>query len=135
MRFLIRMIWAAVVIQAAIIVANFSLPKKLDCRETPARVSPMIREIFIVHWIYIVLVLGVFSALCCWFTPELAGASPLGRFLSAMMALFWLLRIPVKLFSYDPGLRRRHRVFDASFLLALSVLVLVFGASAIGGMR
>ena len=129
------MIWTAGVIPAAIIVANFALPKKLDYCENLARVSPMIREIFIVHLIYLMLVLAVFSALYCWFAPELAGASPRGRFLSAVMALFWLLGIPVQLFSYDPGLRRRHRVFDVSFLLALSVLVLVFGASAIGGMR
>jgi len=40
-----------------------------------AQVSPMIRELFIVHWGYIVLVLGIFVTFCFGFTRELEGAS------------------------------------------------------------
>ena len=58
MRSLIPWLWAAGAVQLVIIAANFVLPKKLRCRENLARVSPMIREVFIVHWVYIVLVLG-----------------------------------------------------------------------------
>jgi hypothetical protein len=92
----------------------------------------MIRDVFIVHWIYIGLILILFSALCLWFAPELAGASRLGHFLSCAMALFWLPRIPIQLFLYDAELRRRHRLGDVAILLTFSFLVVVFGAAALG---
>jgi hypothetical protein len=129
---LIFFIWAAGGIQVLILIANFLLPEKLDCRGNLARVSPMIRHVFVVHWFYILGILGIFSALCFWFAPELAGASRIGHFLSAAMALFWLPRIPIQLFVYDSELRRRHRWADVAMLLAISYLVLVFGAAAFG---
>ncbi|HLM81747.1 MAG TPA: hypothetical protein VK302_14165 [Terriglobales bacterium] len=120
--------------QVGIILANFVLPHKLGCRENLARVSPMIREVFVVHWIYIVLVVGFFSSLCFWFAPELAEANGLARFLSASMAVFWLLRVPVQLFFYDSEVRRQNRVADVGFLLTFLLLGTVFGSAALGGL-
>jgi hypothetical protein len=135
MRHLIPWLWAAGVMQLVIIAANFVLPKRLNCTENLARVSPMIREVFIVHWVYIVLVLGIFTTLCFWFAPELAGASRLGRCLSAMIALFWLLRVPVQLFFYDRETRRQNRVADVVFLTVFSYLGVVFSIAALGVVR
>jgi hypothetical protein len=135
MRPLIPCLWVAGAIQLVIIAANFALPKKLRCRENLVKVSPMIREVFVVHWLYIVLVLGIFTSLCFWFAPELAGASRLGRFLSAAMAIFWLLRVPIQLFFYDPDIRRQNRPADVAFLLTFSYLGIVFGAAALGAFR
>jgi hypothetical protein len=132
MRFLIPGLWAAGAVQLVILAANFFLPKKLRCRENLSRVSPMIRSVFVVHWIYIALVLGIFSALSFWFAPDLAGASRLGRFLSAAIAVFWLLRVPIQLFAYDPELRRQNRLSDIIFLAAFSYLGIVFGVAALG---
>jgi len=130
---LIALIWAAGAVQLAILAGNFILPAKLECRANLARVSPMIRHVFIVHWVYIVAILGIFSALCFFFAPDLAGASRLGRFLSATLALFWFPRIPIQLFLYDAELRRKHRLGDVMMLLALSFLVAVFGFAALKG--
>lgn len=132
MRNLIHLVWAAGAVQLVILSANFVLPRKLNCREHVARMSPMIREIFIVHWAYIVLVLGVFAALSFWFAPELAGATRLGRFLAAFIAGFWLLRVPIQLFLYDPEIRKQNRLGDVAFLLMFSYLGVVFGAAALG---
>ncbi len=135
MRPLIPWVWAAGAVQLVIIAANFVLPKKLKCRENLAHVSPMIRSVFVVHWVYIVLVLGIFTSLSFWFAPELAGASDLGRYLSAVIAVFWLLRVPIQLFFYDPALRRQNRLGDVVFLLAFSYLGIVFAVAALGVMR
>jgi hypothetical protein len=135
MRFLITGLWAAGAVQLVILAANFFLPKKLRCRENLSRVSPMIRSVFVVHRVYTVLVLGIFSALSLWFAPELAGASSLGRFLSAVIAVFWLLRVPIQLFAYDPELRRQNRFADVAFLAAFSYLGIVFSAAALGIVR
>ncbi len=132
MQWLVILIWVAGAVQLAILAANFVIPGKLRCRENLSRVSPMIRTVFIVHWIYILLMLAIFSAICFRFAPELAGASRLGHFLSAAIALFWLPRIPIQLFAYDHELRRQHRAADVAMLLALTFVVLVFGAAALG---
>ncbi len=129
---LIPLIWAAGAVQLAILAANFVMPRKLRCRENLVRISPMIRQVFIVHWIYILGILAIFSALCFRFAPELAGGSRLGHFLSAAIALFWLPRIPIQLFVYDADLRRQHRLGDVAMLLAIAFVVLVFGAAALG---
>ena len=126
------LIWSAGLVQLAILAANFVVPGHLRLRENLAKVTPMIRSVFIVHWTYILLVLALFSALCFGFAPDLAGGSRLGRFLSAAIAVFWLPRIPIQLFVYDRELRRQHRLGDVAMLLALTFVVLVFGAAAFG---
>jgi hypothetical protein len=115
------LIWVAGLLQLAIAAANLLLPRILRYRENLARVSPMVREIFLVHSGYIVLVLTAFGTMSLVFAPDLAGGSRLGRFLSAFLAVFWLLRIPVQL-AYDPAVRRKYRAFDVAFLVALLYL-------------
>jgi len=75
-------IWAAGGVQLAIAVANFWVPGILRYRENLARPSPMMRQVFIVHATYIVLVLLGFSALSFFFAVELARGTPLGRLLT-----------------------------------------------------
>jgi len=113
-----------------IILANIPLPGKLRVGERLAGVPRLVRQIFCVHWIYIVIVLGLFAGLCFGFSRELAGATPLGRFLSGFMAAFWLLRIGLQIFYYDPEVRRENRGLDSLYLGALAVLVVVFGVAA-----
>ncbi len=120
-------------IHLAIIAANVPLPGKLKVRQHLAPVPNFIRQIFFVHWIYIVFVLGLFSALCLFFSAELAGGSLVGRFLSGYMAVFWLLRIVLQLTYYDRGVRRENPLLDAMYLAALIVLSIVFSLAALGG--
>lgn len=132
---MIACLWAAGAVQVAIIAGNFLLPGKLRCRENLSPVPPIIRQVFAVHWAYVVLVVAAFASLCFWFPHEVAGSDRLGRFLAAFMAAFWLLRIPLQLFFYDRRVRREHRLGDVSFLLAASYLGLVFTLAALGRLR
>jgi len=127
----VRLIWAAGAIHAGIVVANIPLPGRLRVRENLAAVPPFLRQIFYVHWLYIVAVVGFFSALCFAFARDLAGANKLGRFLSAFMAMFWLSRLLLQWFYYDAGVRRANRRLDAIYGLSLLALVAIFGWSAI----
>jgi hypothetical protein len=126
-----RAIWGAGAVHLGIIAANVPLPSKLRVRERLAGVPRFVRQIFYVHWLYIVIVLGMFAALCFGFARELAGATAMGRFLSAFMAAFWLLRIGLQVFYYDREIRRQNRVPDALYMVALVGLVLVFGTAAL----
>ncbi len=128
---MIRAIWGAGIVHVGIMAANVPLPGGLRLRERLAGVPSFIRQIFYVHWVYIVIVLGLFAALCFGFAPELAGASSLGRFLSAFMAGFWLLRIVLQIFYYDREIRRENWMLDRMYLGSLVVLVIVFGVASL----
>jgi hypothetical protein len=128
---MIVLIWVAGGIQLVIAAANLALPRVLYDRENLAGASLMVRQIFTVHVSYIMLVLVGFSLLSLGFAPELAGASALGRFLSAFLAIFWLLRIPVHL-HYDPAVRRQHRFADLVFLAAVIYLAATYLLAALG---
>jgi hypothetical protein len=126
-----QLIWGAGVVHLGIMVANIPLPGRLRVRERLAGVPRFLRQIFYVHWIYIVIVVGLFAALCFGFAPQLAGASTLGRFLSGFMASFWLLRIGLQIFYYDREVRWENRVPDVVYVGSLVVLVAIFAVAAI----
>ena len=127
-------LWLAGAIQAAVVLANFPLPARLRVREGIAPLPRFLRQVFIVHWIYIVLTVALFSALCVLFPRELAGASPLGRFLSGFLAFFWGLRLVLQVFYYDAGVRRQNRFLDLCYVAGLCALVGILGAAAAGGL-
>ena len=127
----VRLIWTAGAIHSGIVLANIPLPGRLRVRENLATVPRFLRQIFYVHWLYIVVVVGFFSALCFGFARELAGASGLGRFLSGFMAAFWLSRLLLQWFYYDGQIRRANRVLDALYGLSLLALVGIFGWMAV----
>jgi hypothetical protein len=130
-----ELIWGAGAVHVGIIAANIPLPGRLQVRQKLAGVPRFVRQIFYVHWVYIVIVLGLFAALCFGFAPDLAGASALGRFLSGFMAGFWLLRIGLQVFYYDREIRRENRALDLLYLASLIVLVVIFGMAAISTVR
>jgi len=116
MNHLVEAIRVAGVIQLVIIAVNLLLPGRLRVREQLATAPRLIRQIFYAHWAYIVLLLGLFSALCLAFPAELAGACGLGRFLSAFLATFWLSRLAVQWAYYDPRYAPRQSHVGQSLL-------------------
>jgi len=126
-----EMIWFAGAVHVGIVLANIPLLGRLRVGERLASVPRFLRQIVYVHWAYILIVVGLFAALCFGFASELAGASGLGRFLSGFMAGFWLLRIVLQVFYYDKELRRENRGLDFLYVGSLIVLVGIFGLAAI----
>ena len=47
------------------------------------------------------------------------------------MAAFWLLRVGLQVFYYDGEIRRENRLLDSMYLVALVVLVVVFGVAVV----
>lgn len=131
MRILTTALWIAGAIELAIAFANFVLPRKLKYQENLSRVSPIVRQIFVVHSGYIVGVVLLFAVTTLGFTADLASGRGLGRFLAFAMALFWLSRVPVQLFYYDATLRRDNRMGDVAITLALLFLGVTYAAAAL----
>jgi hypothetical protein len=118
-------------VQLAIGLANLPLASRLQYRKNLAGASAIVREVFYVHAAYIVLVVFGFAALSLLFPAELASGRPLGRFLSAFLAIFWLLRVPIQLFYYPAEIRRQNRLADGIFTVAFAFLAIIFGLAAI----
>ena len=127
---LTSLIWLAGGIHAAIVLANIPLPRKLQVKHNLSSVPGFLRQVFYVHWFYIVLIVALFAVLCFAFAPELAGGSALGRFLSAFIAGFWLLRLALQWFFYDRELRRQIPWMDGAYGVALVTLIGIFTLAA-----
>jgi hypothetical protein len=126
-----ELIWGAGAVHAGIVLANIPLLGRLRVAERLGGVPRFLRQIVYVHWAYILIVVGLFAALCFGFAADPAGASGLGRFLSGFIAGFWLLRIVLQVFYYDKELRRENRGMDTLYVVSLIVLVGIFGMAAI----
>ncbi|PYT70247.1 MAG: hypothetical protein DMG42_19745 [Acidobacteria bacterium] len=123
------LLWIAGFVQVAIASANLFLPAKLNYRENLSRVSPIIRQIFVVHSAYIVGVVLMFAAVTFGFAGDLASGRGLGRFLAGAIAVFWLVRVPVQLLYYDAALRRENRSGDMAFTAGAFLLAATYGAA------
>jgi hypothetical protein len=132
MRMMIPFIRAAGTVQLLIVAANFWIPSILDYRGNLDRVTPFIRQVFVVHTLYIVLtVLGI-AMLSLFFAPQLASGAPLVRAINAFLAVFWLLRVFLQFGYYDRGVRAMYRCGDVAYTLAISSLAVVFASLALG---
>lgn len=132
---IIPLIWTASLLHLLIAAANFFAARILDYRGNLARVTPIVRDIFWVQNLYIELVLAASALVCFLFAADLAGGTALGRFFSGFLTFFWMLRLVIQLFLYDPAIRKRHPVIDATFLAAQVYLSGVFLTAALTGWR
>ena len=129
---LVPYIWVAGSVHLLLFISGFFLPRKLQFQENLSRVAPIIRQIFVVHSVYISTLLLFLGILCLLFAPELAGGSMLGKFFSGYLAVFWGARILIQLFYYDPELKKENPFANVVFLLAFIFLSGVFTISVLG---
>jgi hypothetical protein len=104
---------------------------KIEISRNLSRVAPIIRQIFVVHSVYIVGVVLLFAAVTFGFAGELASGHGLGRFLAAAIAVFWLFRAPVQLLYYDSTLRKENRWGDIAFTVGALFLAATYGAASL----
>ena len=128
---MIAAIWAAGGIQLVIAAANLEVARQLDYRANLSRLTPMVGQVFLVHAVYIVLLILWFSALCLLFAARLASGDPLARFLTGGLAAFWGLRAIIQMIFYDKKVRKDHRLQDVAFLAACALLTGIFLAAAL----
>ncbi len=131
MNLLTTAIWAAAAIQMVIAGANVVVARRLDYAGNLGRLSPIVREVFTVHAIYIVLVIVWSSVLCIVLASQLASGDSLGRFLCGGLAAFWGLRGSIQLAVYDRKVRRAYPAEDVAFLLACASLTAIFLVGAL----
>jgi hypothetical protein len=117
------------VLQFITAAANFFLPSKLDYAGNLSKVSPVIRQIFVIHCIYIVFVLVGFGGICILFPQDLCGSSSIGKYLCAFFALFWGVRMILQFKCYDVAVKRAHPIGSIFFAGVFAYLSLTFIAA------
>ena len=118
--------------------AHIPIARRFRWREEAVRLSPLNRDIFLVHSFYIALTVGLMGALCVGWAQALTTPTVLGLPIAAGFALFWITRLYVQWFVYDSAIWRRRRfetgmhIFFSGLWFFLSV---VFSACLIAQLR
>lgn len=129
------LIWLAGAVQLAMVAMNAALPRYLKTKENLAKVEPIVRQVFYSHWIFVMLAVVIFSVPCFAFSADMAGESALGRYLSAALAVFWLLKLWIQFFRIDANFRHKNRFANVPVAIGTLYLIAVFGAAAAGVLR
>ncbi len=122
-------LWVAALLQWLVALSNIFAARIFAYGTEVAKLSPFVREVFIVQNIYIMATVVMFGVASIAFAPELAGGSALGRFLSGLLAIFWGGRIFIQLFFYDQKVKRSRPIANLLFLATLMYLCGVFTAA------
>jgi len=116
------------VMMAALVVVNLFVPSRLHWKEEMSRLSLVNRQIFQVHSVFLVLTLGLFSALLLTCAPALLEPTRLSRAVLSGLTIFWGLRMMMQWFFYSRELWRGHRfntvvhyVFSAMWIYLTTV--------------
>lgn len=132
MELMVALLWVAAVLHGLVAAANAVAVRMLRYPENIARMDRVVAQVFVVQNVFIVLALLGSGVLCAAFARDLAGASGMGRYMSALLSVSWALRLAVQLFYYDAEARRRHMVAHMSFIVVFLYLVVVFALGATG---
>jgi hypothetical protein len=125
-------LWVAGVLQWLVASSNLFAARIFRYRENLSKVTPFVREVFVVQNVYIMATVATFGVVCILFAPELAGSSALGRFLSGFLAIFWAGRIFIQLFFYDKDAKRSWPIANLVFLSTFVYLSGVFAVACLG---
>ena len=96
-----------------ILFASALVPRVLDWKGELRRLSPLSRHLVWTHGAFIVLKIVAFGVISVTNAADLAAGSKLSRWLCGFIAAFWLGRLAIQLFLFDP------RPFLTSTLLKL----------------
>jgi hypothetical protein len=124
-------LWVAAVLQWLVASSNLFAARIFAYRAELAKLSPFVREVFIVQNIYIMTTVAMFGIVSIFFTTELAGGSALGRFLSGFLAIFWGGRIIIQLFFYDQEVKGSRPIANLVFLATFIYLCGVFAVACL----
>ena len=110
--------------------AHAFFPRWFNWTEELGRLSSLNRQVFQIHCFFIGLILFLFGLLSLCFTDALLERTRLARVVLAGLLVFWLARLVVQLFVYDPSLWKGNRFntrIHLLFSLTWAYYVAVFG--------
>jgi hypothetical protein len=88
---------------------HFVFPRRFGWKQDLAKLSTLNRDIFIVHCVFIVLVLLLFGGLSLFGPHLLLGNNALSAVVLAGLLVFWTVRLYAQWFVYSPEIWRGRR--------------------------
>ena len=104
------------------------LPRKFNWREEAQHLSLLNRQILYVHNAFIILLLLMFAGLALLCTHALLDPHPVARAVLGGIAGFWLLRLIIQWFVYDPSLWR-GKTFETAMHFVFSGVWVYFSGT------
>ena len=121
-------------LQIALAALHVVFPKRFNWKEELGRISLLNRQMFVVHTVFICVVLVLFGSLSLLAPHALLDPTPLSRLVLGGIAAFWGLRLVVQLFVYDVRLWRGDRfntVVHVAFCMLWAYLVAVYAGALV----
>lgn len=91
----------AALLHIGLLCAGASMPQAVNFRNHIGALPPFLRQLFLVYFCFIGLVLIGFGALTFLFAHAMAAGEPVARALCVLMTVFWALRLLAATFIFD----------------------------------
>jgi len=109
------------VILLLLAVAHVPIATRLEWRADAQRLSPVNRQVMLVHAFFVALMVGLMGVLTLGWAEALVMPSALGKPVAAGLTLFWAARLYFQWFVYDRSLWR-HRAFETRVHVLFTIL-------------
>lgn len=120
-----------------ILFASALVPRVLNWRRELHALSPLSRHLVWTHGVFIVMVIIGFGAVSVLNAPQLArGDDMLARCVCGFIALFWLARLGIQFFLFDPRPFLTSALLKVGYhalTLVFTYLAVVYGWAALVG--
>lgn len=91
----------AAILHIGLLCAGASMPKAVNLRGHLASLPPFIRQLFLVYFSFIALMLLGFGLLTFLFAHAMAAGEPMARALCVLITVFWGMRLIAAGFIFD----------------------------------
>jgi hypothetical protein len=91
----------AAILHIGLLCAGASMPKAVNLRGHIATLPPFLRQLFLVYFTFIALMLVGFGSLTFLFAHAMAAGEPTARALCMLMTVFWGIRLIAAGFIFD----------------------------------
>ncbi len=116
------------VLQIAVAFLNFMLVRLMNWRPQLERMEPLVREVFMVHLLFISAILLIFGVLTWQFAFDMAdGTNDVATWLCAAIAIFWGVRVVLQVTYYSS----RHWRGKVPQTIAHVVLLVMYGGMTV----
>lgn len=91
----------AAILHIGLLCAGASMPKAVNLRGHLASLPPFLRQLFLVYFSFIALMLVGFGTLTFLFAHAMAAGEPVARALCVLITVFWGMRLIAAAFVFD----------------------------------